>query len=154
MINNPEINKQKILLQKAKELAKEYHSLTGKPLGITGEIGEFIAAEVLNLELTTARHPGYDAIAKDKHRIQIKTRCILTNAKPGQRVGSIRFNHEWDTVMLVLLDENYDLKEIFEAKRALIIQELTKPGSKARNERGALGISKFKSIAEKVWPLE
>ena len=69
-------------------------------------------------------------------------------------MGSIRFNHEWDTVVLVLIDENYELMEIYEAKRELVFQELTKPGSKARNERGALSISKFKSISKKIWPLK
>lgn len=142
----------KEILQNAKELAKKYRHLTGKPLGITGEIGEYCAAEALNLKLTMARNPGFDAVAEDGHKIQIKTRCILPNAKPGQRMGSIRFNHHWDTVMLVLIDEDYELIEIHEAKREKIIMELIRPGSRARNERGALGVRKFISISEKVWP--
>jgi len=32
----------------------------GKPLGITGEVGEFTAAEFMNLRLTGARQPGYN----------------------------------------------------------------------------------------------
>jgi hypothetical protein len=37
-------------------------------------------------------------------RIQIKGRRIAGDAKPGQRIGSIRFNHDWDRVLIVILD--------------------------------------------------
>lgn len=95
-------------MQEAKKLAKEYRQLTGKPLGITGEVGELIAADLLHLELTVARNPGYDAIGPDGRRIQIKSRCILPNSKPGQRVGGIRLNHDFDTVLLVLMNEDFE----------------------------------------------
>ncbi len=45
------------ILVTAKELASRYKKLTGKPLGITGEIAEFNAAKLLNLELTDIAHP-------------------------------------------------------------------------------------------------
>jgi len=40
----------KRVMQEATKLAKEYRKLTGKQLGITGEVGEFIAADLLHLE--------------------------------------------------------------------------------------------------------
>jgi len=139
------------VIRDAKEIAKRYRNLTGKPLGITGEVGEFTAAELMNLRLTGARQPGYDAVASDGHRIQIKARCILPNSKKSGRLGSIRLKHEWDTVMLILMDGDFQPLEIYEAKRPDIERELTRPGSKARNVRGSLGVSKFKSIALPVW---
>jgi hypothetical protein len=139
------------LISQAKELAKQYRQLTGKPLGITGEIGEFIVADLLHLELTGARNPGYDAVGPNKRRIQIKSRCILPKAKSGQRVGMIRLSHEFDTVMLVLMDENFEPLEIYEANREDVKIALELPGSISRNVRGALSISKFKSIASRVW---
>ena len=42
------------ILKEVKELAIEYYETTGKPLGITGEIGEFAASEIMGLELTGA----------------------------------------------------------------------------------------------------
>jgi len=42
-------------------LAKRYKALTGKPLGVTGEIAKFTAARLLGLERSSARNPGYDA---------------------------------------------------------------------------------------------
>ena len=138
-------------IKAAKLVAKRYRQLTGKPLGLTGEIGEVLAADILKLKLSDARQPGYDAVSKDGRRVQIKSRCILLNAKPGQRVGSIRLDHDWDTVALILMDEDYEPLEIFEADRKSIERELRRPGSKARNERGALGIHKFKTISKRLW---
>jgi len=52
------------VLKEAKKLAQEYRVLTGKPLGITGEVAEYEAARILGVELTPARQPGYDAIER------------------------------------------------------------------------------------------
>jgi hypothetical protein len=41
--------------------------------------------------------------------------------------------------------------EIFEADRAPVIETLERPGSVARNERGAMAVSKFKAIGRRVW---
>lgn len=141
----------KRVIEDAKIIAKQYREITGKPLGITGEVGEFIAAELFGLKLTEARQAGYDAIAPDGHRIQIKARCVLPGSNKSQRLGSIKLDHEWDTVILVLVDINFEPIKIYEALREDIKRELAKPGSKARNERGALSISKFRSIASLIW---
>lgn len=144
------------ILAKAKRLAQRYRNLTGKPLGITGEVAEYEAYRLLGVELTPARQAGYDATEIHNgqiRRIQIKGRCILKGSSPGQRIGSIDIKKEFDAVLLVLLDENYEATEIYEATRKAVVNALEKPGSKARNERGALGISKFKSIGHVRWPL-
>jgi hypothetical protein len=86
-------------------------------------------------------------------RLQIKGRCMLPNCKPGQRVGSIDIEKEWDAALLVLLNENFDATAIYEADRPAIIAALTAPGSKARNERWALGVAKFRSIGRLRWPV-
>ena len=106
------------------------------------------------LKLTPARHAGYDAVERTNgktRRLQIKGRCLLDNYKPGQRLGSIRVEKEWDAVLMVLLDQNFDAVEIFEAERAAIVPVLAAPGSQARNERGAMAVSKFKAIGKLRW---
>ena len=141
------------IIQAAKVIAKQYRQLTRKPLGITGEIGELTAANILGLTLTPARQPGYDAIRLDgsiETKIQIKSRVVLDGANRGQRLGRIRLDREWDSVILVLLDEDFEPLKIYEANRLKVTEALLEPGSKAR-ERGALSIGKFKSIAELVW---
>jgi hypothetical protein len=140
------------LIDQAKVIAKNYRALSGRPLGITGEVAEYEAARLLNLDLATVRQAGYDAVRKsDRTKIQIKGRCIITK-KPGQRIGKIQLEKEWDYVVLVLLDQDLAPTEIYQADRNSLLDALTKPGSKARNERGALSVSKFKSIGELKWP--
>ena len=139
------------VIEAAKATARRYRELTGKPLGITGEVGEVLAAELLQLQLADARQAGYDAIGSDKRRVQIKSRCVLPDSKRGQRVGSIRLDHEWDTVALILMNQDFEPFEIWEAKRPDVERALLKPGSKARNERGSLGVEQFKSIGELKW---
>ncbi len=140
-------------MAEVKALAVEYWQLTGKPLGVTGEIGEFEAAKLIGLELEEARSKGYDAIRRrgTYRQIQIKSRWRHDGKKWG-RVSKIDVSKEFDSVMLVLMHGNYEVHEIWEAGRDAVIARLTAPGSKARNERGSMGVSQFKSIAEKIWP--
>jgi hypothetical protein len=142
------------VISAAKMTAKKYRQLTGRPLGVTGEVGEFEAVRLLGLRLAAVRQPGYDAVREEGSsvcRVQIKARCVLPDSGPGQRIGRIRLDREWDSVILVLLDDDLEPIEIYEAKRPEIEAALLKPGSKARNDRGALGVRKFKSIAQLVW---
>ena len=142
------------LLAEAKRLAAEYYSVTGKPLGVTGEVAEYEAARILKLELTSARQAGYDALEHvdgSPKRLQIKGRCLQDDCKPGQRLGSIRLTHDWDAVLMVILDQTFEALEIYEAQRPDVIAALQLPGSKARNERGALSVSKFRAIGKLRW---
>ena len=139
------------VLEMAKLAAIDYYRLTGKPLGITGEVGEYYAAKHLGLELAEARTSGYDAIGPNKKLIQIKSRAISESKKNKGQVGTIRLEHEWDTVILVLMNEVFELRAIYEAERKIIKKALKAPGSKARNERGSLAISKFISIGKQLW---
>ena len=141
------------ILERARQAAIDYYTLTGKPLGITGEYGEYLTAKLLDLELVDARSPGFDAIDGDGRKIQIKARSIPRQKKlTGQRVGSIRLDHQWDCVVLILLDERFQPQAIYEVDREPIQAALMKPGSKARNERGSLAISQFQSLGRQVWP--
>ncbi len=141
------------VVRSAKRLAKRYRNLTGRPLGITGEVAEYEAVRLLRLQVAPVRQTGYDAIRKKGakvERLQIKGRCV-SSMKPGQRIGRIDPKKEWDGVILVLMDADFEPTEIYEGQRREIIEALTNPGSKSRNERGALSISKFKSIGSLVW---
>ena len=142
------------VLRQAKGLAQRYRALTGKPLGITGEVAEYEAARLLRVKLTPARNAGFDAIeqrGRRPRRLQIKARCLLVDCKPGQRLGRIDITKQWDAVLMVLLDEEFNATAIYEAARPDVVAALTAPGSKARNERGALAVDKFKSIGRLRW---
>ena len=143
------------ILADVRTLAREYYLVAERPLGITGEIGEFEAARLLDLKLAPARAPGFDAIdPKSGRKYQVKARVLSQKdgrTNPGQKLGSIKFTHDWDAVLLVLFDATFEVTAIFEAERQRVEDELARPGSKARS-RGALSVSKFKSIGRRVWP--
>ncbi len=140
------------VLQRARKAAVAYYRLTGKPLGITGEIGEYEAAKRLGLNLAEARTAGYDAIDRRGRKIQIKSRSIPSSGRrKGQRVGSIRLKHDWDVVLLVLLDEAFAPTAMYEVNRSGIKKALRKTNSKAR-ARGALPVAEFVRLGKQVWP--
>ena len=151
-LENPRTEKD--ILSEVRALAVEYYQLTRKPLGVTGEIGEFEAAEKMGLELATARTDGYDAIRHDGpyRLIQINIHWKREELGSSQRVSAIDISKEFDSVMLVLMRGDYEVYEIWEAGRQAVIDRLTAPGSKSRNQRGQMAVSQFKSIANMVWP--
>lgn len=155
MTENPDAHRVREILAAVKPLAAEYYRLTGKPLGVTGEVAEYVAAELLGLELAPPRTAGYDALRHTPEgpvRIQIKGRAYGEDAKPGQRLGTIKQGAACDTVLLVLLDNRtLEPREMWEAPYLAVAERLALPGSKAR-ARGALGVSEFRRLAKKIWP--
>lgn len=140
------------LMEKAVKLAADYYELTGKPLGITGEVGEFLVAEKLDLELMPPRTEGYDAVSREGLRIEIKARSLdMTRPLSGQRLSRINLAYDWDKLAMLIMDHQFAPQRIYEADRADIEAALTKPGSKARNERGQLGVTKVISIGNLIW---
>ena len=142
------------LIGEVKVLAHEYYLLTGRPLGVTAEIAEYEAARLLKLKLAPVRQKGYDAIRKTPCRdqlLQVKGRCVPASGG-SQRVGAISLKREWDAVLLVLLNEKFAPTAIYEADRSALTDALQRPGSKARNERGQLSVSQFKSAGRRIWP--
>lgn len=156
---NADARRVREILATVKPLAAEYYKLTGKPLGVTGEVAEYVAAETLSLELAPPRTPGYDALRqtrKGQDRVQVKGRAYGKDAKPGQRLGTIKRGSPCDYVLLVLLDnETLDPREMWEAPMSAVDARLAVPGSKAR-DRGALGVAEFKKhcAARRIWPQE
>jgi hypothetical protein len=140
------------ILGTVKRLAAEYYRLTKKPLGVTGEVAEYVAADLLGLELAPARTTGYDAL-RGTERIQIKGRAYGKDAKPGQRMSRIKMDAPCDTVLLVLLDNaTLDPREMWEAPYPAVVKRLGLTDSKSR-ARGTLGVAEFKKIAHLVWPV-
>jgi hypothetical protein len=139
------------LVDQARSVALAYRRLTGRPLGVTGEVGEYEAIRHLGLQLAPVRAAGFDAVDAEGRRYQVKARCLPMGASKAQRLGSIKIESPWDAVLLVLMGEDLLATEIWEADRMDVVAALKAPGSKARNERGALAVSKFKSIGRLVW---
>ena len=146
------------LISEARRLATEFRRTTGKALpGVSGEIAEHDAARLLNLQICEERAGGYDAMglgSREGKKIQIKGRVIFDEEKSGQRVGQLKLEQEWDSVVLVIMDENYEPCEIYEADREDIRDAMEEAGNSARKKRGAMSVARFKIISRLVWTRE
>ncbi len=144
------------LIAQARQLAADYRRAMGKPLpGISNEIAEHDAINLLNLEPKPEGALGYDAVdpQNGNRRIQIKSRTIFDESKTGQRIGQIKMEQEWDSVVLVLMNKEYEPYEIYEAERS-DLEESANKSSSNRAKRGALSIARFKIIGRLVWSKE
>ena len=120
--NVPPANDVREVLARAKRAAVDYYRLTGKPLGITGEVGEYEAARLLGLTLADARVPGHDATDDSGIRYQIKSRAIPDPRRANsQRLGTIKPAQEWDAVLMVLMDQALQALEIWQAERDVVV---------------------------------
>jgi hypothetical protein len=139
--STPDTDRVEQILAEAKKLAVEYYRLTGKLLGVTGEVAEYVASKTMHLQLAPPRTPGYDATRQTGDRIehiQIKGRAF----KPGksQKLGKLKLASTCDIAMMVLLHvETVEATEIWEAPFSVVRTRLAVPGSKAR-ARGVLSV--------------
>jgi hypothetical protein len=140
------------LIAQARQLAADYRRTMGKPLpGISNEIAEHDAVRLLSLEPEAAAETGWDAVDPETgRRVQIKSRTIFDESKSGARIGQLKLNQAWDSVVLVLMDENYEPYEIYEALRE-DLADFIGESSSSRAKRGAMSVARFKVIGELVW---
>ncbi|MCW8983362.1 MAG: hypothetical protein OQK13_04890 [Gammaproteobacteria bacterium] len=143
------------LIEQTRLLAAEYRRTTGKPLPVTTEIANYDAARLLDLELISPPPGGYDAVGKSGEReglrYQIKGRAIFDEKKGGQRLGQLKVDKEWDAILLVLLNDDYQPFSIYEASRDELDESLDESLQSRRSNRGAMSIARFKNISRLVW---
>jgi hypothetical protein len=140
------------LLGEVKKLAKEYRQLTGRHLGVTGEIAEYEAARLLGLTLYPVRQRGCDAYCMENDqtvKVQIKGRSLDKGLYGA--LSRIDPKSDWDRVVLVRMDRDYEPVEIYQADRAVVVPAIERPGSATRNVRFQLPISTFVGVSTKVW---
>ena len=145
------------LIAETRRLAAEYRRSTGQSLPVSGEIARHAAARILDLTLCESRTGGVDALGKGRRegqRIQIKSRIMTQNTKPGTRLGQLNTAGDWNRLLLVIMDEEYEPCEIYEAAREDIMDEIEEAAGSKRSKRGALSIAKFKNISWLIWTRE
>jgi hypothetical protein len=69
-----------------------------------------------------------------------------------QFLGAVGVSGEASHCLVSGVDQDLEAIEIFEADRQTVVDAINKPGSKARNERGALSVRELKKIGRKRWP--
>ncbi len=143
------------LMAQTRKLAADYRRATGQPLPLTAEIANHDAARLLGLEMIQPPPGGYDAVGRGGEReglrYQIKGRAIFDESKGGQRIGQLKLEQDWDAVLLVLLDEDYQPFAIHEADRQELEEALA---DSPRNKRGAMSVARFRIISRLVWERE
>lgn len=145
------------LIAETRRLASEFRRSTGQSLPVSGEIARYDAARLLDLTLCEARSGGVDAIGNGRRegcRIQVKARMLTQEKKTGARLGQLNINGDWDSVVLVIMDDDYEPTEIYEAERDVVSDAVSASANTKRANRGALSIAKFKNIGELVWTRE
>ncbi|OOZ41690.1 hypothetical protein BOW53_02790 [Solemya pervernicosa gill symbiont] len=147
------------LIAEARRIAADYRRATGKTLsGVSSEIALHDACHHLDLELEKEPVSGFDAVGhgkRDGQRVQIKARAIFDEKKGGQRIGQLKLDKEWDLLVLVLLNEDFESFEIYEADRQSIEEALNEnSSSSARSKRGAMSVARFRNIGHLVWTPE
>ncbi len=76
---------------------------------------------------------------------------MFEESRTRQRVGQLGFDGQWDCIVLVLMDENYQPTELIEASREVLTAALAelKP-----NKRGAMTVARFRNLGRVVWQAE
>lgn len=145
------------LITQARKLAAEYRRTTGKSLALSGEIAKYDACRLLDLEAVPDGEGGHDAMGRGRRagqRIQIKGRAIFDESKSGQRIGQLKIEQAWDSVVLVLMDAEFEPVELYEADREALLESLQSGHTSKRSKRGALSVAKFKAIGRLAWTRE
>ena len=144
------------LMREARKLAADYRRATGQALGISSEIATHDVIRLMKLVPAEPGVGGYDAIgtgSREGKYIQIKGRTIFNDKKSGQRIGQIKIDQDWDSVMLILMNEDYEAQAIYEADREVLVEAMEETSEK-RAKRGAMSVARFKAIGTLVWSVD
>jgi len=134
------------LFKQVKILAKKYYELTGKPLGVTGEVGEFEVARLLGVQLCGPRQPGHDGLRLSENgqcQLSIKSVRFPPSREASWRIGTIDLEAQWDAVLMVLLDLDFEPREIWEADR---VSAHCAPGITRANRSQGKGIQENRQM--------
>jgi len=141
------------LYTETRSIAARFRHTMGKNIGgITSELAAYDAARLLGLELCSEQEFGYNAVGAESYqgqKVLIKGRAIFKDQKSRQRLGQIKLNIDWDIILLVLLDDNFEPQEIYLATHAEISDILNDKGAGKR--KGPISVAKFKAISMLVW---
>lgn len=138
------------LVTEARRLAAEYRRVTGKVLPLSGEIAVHDAVRLLGLLRVEDPSGGYEATAphgSEVERFQIKARVIFDAQKGAHRLGELKLDKAWDTLLLVLMDADYEPSEIYAVPRAVVLVALGDRPAK----KGSLTVPKIKHIGTRAW---
>lgn len=144
------------LMDETRRLAAAYRHATGQTLPVSAELCRYDAQQLLDLISPEEPEAGIDAISKDEEpdRYQIKGRVIFDESKSGQRLGNVNLDTDWDYLLLVLMDDEYNTQEIWQMDRATAEEAILEGADSKRARRGAMSVAKFRALGKLVWSRE
>ena len=138
------------LITKARRLAKEYRDATGKTLPITGEIAINDAIRLLKMESSASNESSYDSVflyKGERLHVQVKDRAVVNPKRAGHRLGQLKLDQNWQAIVLVIMNVDFETSEIYIAERNVIAEVL----GENKNRRGSINVARFKIIGELLW---
>lgn len=66
---------------------------------------------------------GYEAVVclNDKsYRVQIQGRASFNNTHGGHRCGQFRMEQEWNAIILVIMDEDYEIRQNILCRKTVV----------------------------------
>ncbi|PCJ88931.1 MAG: hypothetical protein COA54_01510 [Thiotrichaceae bacterium] len=144
------------LINETRRLAAEFKRTTGTMLPVSGEIARYDVSTHLKLTLNDDPNCGHDAIGLLERagiKYLIKSRVVGDTVKSGHRIGQLNLNGNWDIIVLSLMNNDFEPMEMYQLKRADVIDVLAN-ANKKRGKRGAISIAKFKIIGDLIWTRE
>jgi hypothetical protein len=142
------------LMDETRRLAAEYRRSTGSTLPVSAELAKFDAIHLLGLRTLDEPMNGVDALRDTEQgveRVQIKGRVIFDAKKNSQRVGQLNLDANWDEIVLVMMNEDYQCTAIFSVTKTQLCLVLDEQQGGKNNTRGALSVKKFQAISQQVW---
>lgn len=142
------------LMDETRRLAAEYRRSTGSTLPVSAELAKFDAIRLLGMRTPERTERAVDALwdtAQGVERVQVKGRVIFDVKKSGQRVGQLNLDAEWNRVLLVLMNEDYQCTRIYSVMKNTLLSALTETSNGKTNVRGAISVKKFQAIADLLW---
>ncbi|MFT6733194.1 MAG: hypothetical protein ACJAS9_001379 [Polaribacter sp.] len=140
-----------MLMAQTRQLASDYREQTGQALPVTEELARFDAINLIALKKIIDQE-GVDATNElaDEFYL-IKGRVIFKAGKARQKLGQLGLHFNWNHLLMVIYDPQYQPCQIFKVERSIIEKELEKlPVSK----RGSMTIAKYKAIGQLIWAIE
>ena len=141
------------LIAEARRLAREYRQATGKTLAITGELAISDAIRLLQMTAAAEAHSAVDAELDYQGRkllVQIKGRAIVNARRSGHRLGQLKLDQDWDAIVLVIMDADFEPREIYLAGR----EEIQQSVYNSKSKRGSISVARFKIIGKLLWSEE
>lgn len=137
-------------MAETRRVAAAYYKATKATLPLSNEIAKYDACRLLQLSPSSKSVLGVDAYDMAGIPVQIKSRVIFNTKKNSYRIGQLSPEGQWQKILLVLLDPDYEPFEIYALSREILEENLSAVTENSVR-RGPLSVGRFRMLAELVW---